>query len=143
MIVFDLRCARAHVFEAWFASSMAYEEQRARRLVACPTGGETSVEKAVMAPNVGAKGNRGLAEISRASPVDALRKLAVLQAELLRRSHWVGSDFAAEARAMHEGERPEGAIHGQASAAEVRELVEDGVPVAPLLFPVAPPDQVN
>lgn len=131
------------MFEAWFASTPAYEEQRERRLVACPTCGETSVEKAVMAPNVGAKGNRGSVEARPAAPADALRKLAALQAELLRRSRWVGSDFAAEARAMHEGERPEGAIHGQASAAEVSELVEEGVPIAPLLFPVAPPDQVN
>lgn len=143
MIVFDLRCAHAHVFEAWFASTLAYEEQRERRLVACPTCGETSVEKAVMAPHVGAKGNRGSVEAQPTAPVEALRKLAALQAELLRRSRWVGSDFAAEARAMHEGERPEGAIHGEASAAEVSELVEDGVPIAPLLFPVAPPDQIN
>ena len=143
MIVFDLRCARAHVFEAWFASTSAYEEQRARRLVACPTCGETGVEKAVMAPNVGAKSNRGRAEAPPASQAEALRKLVALQAELLRRSRWVGGDFAAEARAMHEGERPDGAIHGQASAAEVIELVEEGVPIAPLLFPVAPPDQVN
>ncbi len=29
MIVFDLRCSGGHVFEAWFGSSAAYEEQRA------------------------------------------------------------------------------------------------------------------
>ncbi|MBB3692245.1 DUF1178 family protein [Sphingomonas sp. BK580] len=143
MIVFDLRCTQAHVFEAWFASTTAYEEQRERGLVSCPTCGDTVVEKAVMAPNVGAKGNRAPAVVPPGSPAEVLRQLASRQAELLRRSRWVGSDFAAEARALHEGERSEGAIHGQASAAEVSELIEDGVPVAPLLFPVAPPDQIN
>ncbi|MBY9062221.1 DUF1178 family protein [Sphingomonas yunnanensis] len=143
MIVFDLRCARAHVFEAWFSSSSAFEEQRERRLVSCPLCGGTDVEKAVMAPNVSAKSNRALATAPSETSTEALLKLAAFQAELLRRSRWVGSDFATEARAMHEGERPEGPIHGQASAAEVSELVEEGVPIAPLLFPVAPPDQIN
>jgi hypothetical protein len=142
VIVFDLRCAQTHVFEAWFGSSAAFEEQRGRGLVACPLCGDTGVEKAVMAPNVGAKGNRTPAPAS-APPAEALQRLATLQAEMLRQSRWVGSDFAAEARAIHEGERPRGAVHGQASAAEVSALVEEGVPVAPLLFPVPPPEQVN
>ncbi|MBW6525489.1 DUF1178 family protein [Sphingomonas sp. RHCKR7] len=142
MIVFDLRCSGSHVFEAWFASTSAYEAQRDRGLVACPMCGDTGVEKAVMAPNVGAKGNRAAATVPALS-AEAVRRLAEVQAELLRRSRWVGADFAAEARAIHEGERPGGAIHGQASAAEVSALVEDGVPIAPLLFPVAPPEQVN
>lgn len=35
MIVYDLKCANDHVFEVWFASSKAYEQQRGRGLVAC------------------------------------------------------------------------------------------------------------
>ena len=54
------------------------------------------------------------------------------------------ADGAAErARAMHEGEAPVAQIHGQASLAEAKALVEEGVPVAPLPFPVVPPKQVN
>ena len=52
MIVFDLKCGAGHVFEAWFASSDAFGEQRYRRLIACPVCGHSAVEKAVMAPNV-------------------------------------------------------------------------------------------
>ncbi|MGQ7359595.1 DUF1178 family protein, partial [Streptococcus suis] len=58
MIVFDLRCAAGHVFEAWFASSEAYATQRAAGQVACPLCGDTAVDKAVMAPNIPAKTNR-------------------------------------------------------------------------------------
>ncbi len=36
MIVFDLRCSRAHVFEAWFASSGAFEDQRDARATVLP-----------------------------------------------------------------------------------------------------------
>jgi hypothetical protein len=44
---------------------------------------------------------------------------------------------------MHYGERKEAPIHGQASLAEAKALIEEGVPVAALPFPVAPPDKLN
>jgi len=49
----------------------------------------------------------------------------------------VGDAFASEARAIHEGRSEDRGIYGQATAIEVRELVEDGVPVAPM--PPEPP----
>ena len=36
MISFDLKCGLGHVFEAWFKSSGAYEEQRNSGLIGCP-----------------------------------------------------------------------------------------------------------
>jgi hypothetical protein len=50
----------------------------------------------------------------------------------------VGDAFAKEARAIHEGRAEDRGIYGQASPKEVRDLLEDGVPVAPL--PPKPPD---
>jgi hypothetical protein len=44
---------------------------------------------------------------------------------------------------MHAGEVAHATIHGQATPAEAKALVEDGVPVAPLPLPIVPPDQVN
>ncbi|WP_288456450.1 DUF1178 family protein [uncultured Sphingomonas sp.] len=144
MIVFDLRCGGGHVFEAWFASSAAFDEQRDRKLVACPLCGNVEIGKAVMAPHVAPKGNRATAPA--ANDIDRramLARLAEAQAQLLSRSRWVGSDFAREARAMHDGDSEHAAIHGQASIAEVTALIEDGVPVAPLPLPVTPPKQLN
>jgi hypothetical protein len=151
VIVFDLACGAGHVFEAWFGSSGDYEDQRARGLVECPLCGDRAVTKAVMAPNVGAKGNT-LPEPRPASgrpvPMQAggppapaaikalLARLAEAQAQVLARSEHVGRRFAAEARAIHEGDAPERPIHGQATLAEARALVEDGVEVAPLPLPL-------
>jgi hypothetical protein len=144
VIVFDLRCGGGHVFEAWFASSAAFDEQRDRKLVACPLCGDVQIGKAVMAPHVGPKGNRATSPAATDEDRRAmLARLAEAQAQLLSRSRWVGSDFAREARAMHDGDSEHGAIHGQASAAEVTALIEDGVPVAPLPLPVTPPKQLN
>lgn len=142
MIVFDLRCGAGHVFEAWFASTASFEEQRDRGLVSCPLCGDHGVDKAVMAPRVTAKGNR----TSDAGPVQAkamLRALAAAQAKVLENSRWVGRGFATEARAMHDGEIPGEVIHGQATPAEAEALVDDGVPVAALKLPIIPPDQAN
>jgi hypothetical protein len=157
VIVFDLKCPHDHVFEAWFGSSSAFEDQRKRGLVACPVCGDSDVGKAVMAPNIGAKGNSR----SVASPAvrqvpgvpnapatadalkAALRSLAEMQSKMLETSKWVGRSFADRARAMHAGEEEHAPIHGQSTLAEAKALVEDGVPVAPLIVPIVPPEASN
>ena len=142
MIVFDLKCAAGHVFEAWFGSSGAYDAQRERGHVACPVCGDTAIEKAIMAPSIAAKGNTR-ADPPPAAVKQALAMLAAKQAKALEGSHWVGGAFATRARAMHSGEEPDAPIHGQATLAEAKALMEEGVPVAPLPLPVAPPERLN
>jgi hypothetical protein len=145
MIVFDLRCGGAHVFEAWFGSTADYDAQRTRGLIACPLCGDTGVGKAVMAPAVAAKGNRrnddgnGRAAAANSPLVTdegdtGLATLLALQRAMEARSDYVGGNFATEARAMHDGSIPERSIYGEASASEVRALVDDGVPLLPLPF---------
>jgi hypothetical protein len=145
VIVFDLKCSGAHVFEVWFKSSGAYEQQREQGLIACPFCGDVTVTKAVMAPAVAAKGNQvpEKAPASQEAFKAALAAIAQLQAKQLETSTWVGGAFAEKARAMHEGDAPEAPIHGQATLEEAKALVEDGVPVAPLLVPVVPPEARN
>ena len=97
MIVFDLRCTAGHVFEAWFGSSADYESQRERALVACPLCGDTAIDKAVMAPNVVAKGNRRAETLPAAGKPDPRQLMAALaeaQAKMLEGSKWVGVAFA-------------------------------------------------
>lgn len=53
MILFTLRCARGHQFEAWFRDGDGFEAQRKAGVIACPACGETTVEKALMAPRLG------------------------------------------------------------------------------------------
>jgi hypothetical protein len=157
MIVFDLECrAQGHRFEGWFGSSSEFDRQCARGLVSCPECGSLNVGKAVMAPLVGRKGNQLPVPAKQAAkpqpvanaemPPEAaamMQTLAKMQAEALSKSKWVGGDFTEQSRAMHYGEREHEVIHGQATLAEAKELHEEGVPVMPLPFPVAPPDETN
>jgi hypothetical protein len=158
VIVFDLKCeAQGHVFEAWFGSSTDYEDQKARGLLACPLCGDTAIGKAVMAPAVAAKGNsRAIARqeaSTQVAPVAAgvdeskmramMQSLAQAQAKALEASTWVGRGFAEQARAMHYGEKDRSSIHGEVAPAEARALMAEGVEVAPLPFPVVPPQAKN
>ena len=151
MIVFDLRCQPAgHVFEAWFASTDDYEAQRKRGLVECPLCASQAIEKAVMAPRVGAKGNQGSASQApnmvggHSKDVKAmLASLAEVQKQILEKSHYVGERFADEARAIHLGEAAARSIYGKATRAETDSLLEDGIPVAQLPLPVTIPGEEN
>ena len=156
MIVFDLACDNGHRFEGWFASSAQFAEQRESGLLSCPTCGSEEVAKAPMAPAVPRKGSQQVAakvKSGGAQPVSngpmppevqqALVKLAEAQAKALKDSKYVGKDFASQSRAMHYGEQDHAPIHGEASMEEAKDLIDEGVPVAPLPFPVAPPDKLN
>jgi hypothetical protein len=158
MIVFELECREAaHRFEGWFKSSQDFARQSARGLVACPACGSADVIKALTAPRLARKGNQAPASppapaaktqvmASPRLPPEAaamMRALAAAQAEAIKESRWVGESFAEESRAMHYGEKDPATIHGQATREEAEELWDEGIVVAPLLIPIAPPDEVN
>jgi len=160
MIVFELECApAAHRFEGWFKSSDDFARQCGRGLLSCPQCGSANVTKALTAPRLARKGNqlavpaakpeapaRQPAMASPKLPPEALammQALAAMQAEAIKESTYVGDRFAADARAMHYGEKDQATIHGAATREEAEELWEEGIMVAPLLIPIAPPDEVN
>tara|TARA_R110000772_G_scaffold44732_10_gene102842 strand:- start:358 stop:864 length:507 start_codon:yes stop_codon:yes gene_type:complete len=168
MIVFDLICRDGgHKFEGWFGSSGDYDTQKAAGLIDCPSCGCSAVDKAIMAPNVGMKGNQrasgpstsaqpaeptlpveGERPVTKAVAVPAeyqelVAKLAKAQAKMLEQSEWVGSDFSETARAIHYGEKDAAPIHGTASAEDVAELEDEGIDVMPLPLPVTPPEAQN
>jgi len=143
VIIFDLKCAvQGHVFEAWFGSNEDYEAQRARGLVVCPVCGADAVDKAPMAPRFGGKASESGVPAAAAVKA-ALAGMAEAQKQMLAQSEHVGDRFADEARAIHLGESDARAIHGQATARQADELREEGIPVAPLPFPVVPPESEN
>jgi hypothetical protein len=126
MIVFDLLCSGGHRFEGWFASSADHEAQAARGLIACPLCNDRDVTRAITAAAVPAKSNRR-------AVADPVAQLLAMQRALEAESNWVGDDFAAQARDLHDrGETH--AIHGRASPDEARALIDDGIPVLPLPF---------
>jgi hypothetical protein len=135
MIKYQLRCASGCAFEGWFRSSGDFERQAADRKLECPICGSSKVARAIMAPAVvtGAK--------TREDPQAAIRGAL---AEAARRARdyveknfdYVGERFPEEARRIHYGETKDRQIYGEATGAEAKELLEEGVAIAPL--PAAP-----
>ena len=157
MIRFSLQCSQNHVFQSWFQSGDAYEALHARGLVSCPVCGDLAVQKSLMAPALAPKARRAAAAAETgagagtaagagaAGAAGAKPDLRTPQTEMetafaeMRRnveanSDYVGVNFVAEARRMHEGGVPERSIWGEARPEEVKGLLEDGVRIAPLPF---------
>lgn len=128
MIVLNLVCASGHRFEGWFASSEAYDKQAQSGLVACPQCGEPDVKRLPAGPHVAAKSAAADGERATAFLMKALQALG-------ERSENVGDRFPAEARRIHHQEAPARSIRGVATADETAELLDEGIPILPLLVP--------
>ena len=133
MIVYSLACSKGHGFEGWFKDSAAYDAQAAEGKLVCPVCNSRKVQKAPMAPAVSGtkkKSEPSAAELHKMRQfVSGLRKYVQDNAEN------VGSDLPDEARKIHYGETEERPIYGEASLDEAKELIDEGIEVAPL-----PPD---
>ncbi|KJZ20892.1 DUF1178 family protein [Loktanella sp. S4079] len=127
MIRFNLKCDQDHAFESWFQSGDAFDKLSKAGMINCETCGSSVVTKSIMAPSVSTS-NRIAAPKSEANPIEELRK------KVESTSDYVGSDFAKEARDMHDGVKPERPIYGEAKMEEAKKLVDDGIPVLPLPF---------
>lgn len=130
MIKFSLKCSKDHQFDSWFGSNDDYDRLTARNLISCAVCGVTDVDKAVMAPRVPSKRH---SETPLSAPASAAEQaVRDMRQKIEKSADDVGSDFAVEARKIHDGEAPDRAIIGQAKPEEARALIEDGVPVVPL-----------
>ncbi|MEZ5946472.1 MAG: DUF1178 family protein [Hyphomonas sp.] len=137
MIRYALFCKACEgEFEAWFASSAAFDSQKEKRQVRCAVCNSSRVEKQIMAPAV--KTTK-----AKEAPADP-EKLMQAFAEKARQHvadnfDYVGGAFAEEARSMHYGEQAHRPIWGETTAEEREALQEEGVPAAPLPAAFTPP----
>lgn len=133
MIRYDLACDFGHAFDAWFASGSAYDEQERRGLLSCPHCGTPKVSKSIMAPSV-ARSDKGHAapQIADEGSVAVREAMREMRRKMIEGSEDVGVAFADEALSMHRGEKPMRSVRGTAAPERVRELVEEGVAIAPL-----------
>ena len=141
MIRYALVCEHEHGFEGWFGSSSDYDDQQSRGLVACPVCDTAAVRKQIMAPAVAGTKRRAAPEGPAAPQAVMLEAMGRIRRHVEETFDDVGDAFAKEARAIHEGKSEDRGIYGQATPAEVRDLVEDGIPVAPL--PPEPPKKTE
>ena len=139
MIKYDLICGKGHEFDGWFRDSAAYDGQAMRGLVSCSVCGSSKIRKQLMAPGIPAKSNRRTEPTRKmvAGPVDPraaalLQMMREVRKTVEANAEYVGENFADEARRIHYKEADARGIYGEATMADARELVEEGIEVHPL-----------
>jgi hypothetical protein len=140
VITYNLACADGHEFQGWFKDSSAYDLQEADGVLVCPVCGDAHVKKAIMAPSVVTSVTKAKGKTIPPAPpaVDsqaAKRFIAGFRKYIEEHADYVGPKFPEEARKIHYGETEERPIYGESTLSEARELIEEGIEVAPM-----PPD---
>jgi hypothetical protein len=125
MILFDLRCANGHDFDAWFRDSVTFDQQAEAGAISCAVCGDTAVSKALMTPAVASGPKRDERQAAK-----VLKALRAMQHHIESNFDHVGRRFPEEARKIHYGEAEKRSIYGEATRAEAKELVDEGVEVS-------------
>ncbi len=147
MIHYQLRCSADHSFDGWFRDSAAFDVQAERGLVSCPACGDTTVNRALMAPRI--RKGRAVVDTSGTPDVavsvpeqssvektgsgmpDHVRSmLQKLRADVERNCDYVGPGFAEEARRIHRGESDKRGIYGESTPEQAEALADEGIEVA-------------
>jgi hypothetical protein len=148
LIIYRLVCSTGHEFEAWFKDSAAFDAQCLESALQCPVCSDTGVKKAIMAPAVVKSGQPIVPRAEAPSPAQPgvpaapppdtqkIRQfMAGYRQFIQENAQYVGPKFPEEARKIHYGETEERHIYGESSLREARELIEEGIQIAPV-----PPD---
>ena len=150
MILYNLKCSQNHIFEAWFKDSRTYDKQAKRKHIECPVCSDTAIEKAIMAPRLSSTTRKKGLEYENSKTDNSRNKLKPnidksraskaarefleithkLQKHVEENCENVGKNFAEEARAIHYGETKERGIYGEATPSEVKDLVEEDIPIS-------------
>lgn len=133
MIRYSLKCEKDHTFDSWFQSAEAFEKLLNNGMVTCSVCGALGVGKAIMTPQVrpASKNTKPKSPLS-APASSAEQAVTEMRKKVEENSENVGTDFAKEARAIHEGDAPERPIYGEAKIQDAKDLIDDGIKVTPL-----------
>ncbi|MBP2550134.1 hypothetical protein J2858_003070 [Neorhizobium galegae] len=142
MIRYSLICDNAHPFEGWFSQSADFDRQVESGFLTCPVCGSAAISKSLMAPSVStARSKQERQQVAMdVARQETITKLKEMVATIKANAEDVGERFPEEARKIHYGEADARGIMGKASLADVKDLIDEGIEIAPL--PVLP-DETN
>jgi hypothetical protein len=134
MIKYSLSCDNGHAFEGWFSTGADFDRQVETGFLTCPICNSAAISKSLMAPSVSTSRKK---EAKQQMAMDIARREAMAklrEAVNHVRAHAedVGERFPEEARKIHYGEADARGIIGEASLSDVRELLDEGIDIAPL-----------
>lgn len=131
MIIFNLSCFECELsFEGWFDSTVAFNNQKKRKLISCPNCQSSNIKKGLTAPNVGKKSNSKINK-NKKSLASNIKKIKKIVEENF---DYVGDNFTEEAKKIKYGETNDRPIYGEASIEQTKELIEEEINITTLPF---------
>ena len=126
MIKYRLRCRCEYEFEGWFPDSKEYKRQKNKGMIQCPMCESTSVDKAIMSPNVKRSKPRSIPDEYMVKGESAEVILRKLNKKIKKDYQNVGKNFAKEARRAAKGKRDE-KFYGTTTKEEANKLLDEGI----------------
>lgn len=128
MIRYDLKCSQGHEFDSWFGSSADFDKLTNLGMISCVTCGSADVQKAIMAPRV----TKAISNPISSPILTAAQIVQQLRTKVEASAENVGTEFANEARRIHQGDAPARPIIGEAKVEDAKALIDEGVEITPL-----------
>ena len=134
MIIYDLKCRDGHKFEGWFKDRGSFEEQRNRKLIACPVCGNTEASLIPSTMAIMGRDNRSDQAKPKTGP-NPQKALREFHEYIQKNFDDVGDQFAEVALKIHHGEEDRRNIRGTTTENEEEILREEGVQFVKLPLP--------
>ncbi len=132
MIKYNLICSQDHEFEIWFKSIADFERQQKRSYISCPFCDDKKISRAIMAPAIRKKSNPKARSTEPLNAQKITHMMQKMHTHVKENFDYVGDKFADEARAIYYGDREDRDIYGETTIQEAKDLIDEGIPVAPL-----------
>ena len=139
MIAFDLQCEKGHAFEGWFEDSQAYDTQKKKGLITCPSCNSTVISK--LPSTFAIKGSQPLADLMN-KQIDLKKMSNEISDYVNKNFDNVGCEFTKEALKMHYGVTESRNIRGVSTKEEEKILSKEGIQFfkIPVAMPADPED---
>jgi hypothetical protein len=136
MIAYDLQCVNGHAFEGWFEDREAYQDQKKKKLIACPVCNTTHVSR--IPSTFAIKSSPIPKKVSLEE--ENLKQVGKEIVDFVQKNFDdVGCDFAKEALKIHYGVEEPRNIRGVSTKEEEKMLKKEGIDFLKIPMPV-PPD---
>jgi len=127
MISFDLECNNGHKFEGYFKDYNAFDDQMKAGFVECPVCNSREIKRLYTGCSIQAKSS----VLEKKQP-NFFEMVRMIESYIKDHFENVGDRFPEVARAIYYGIEEERNIYGNASKDEMKDLIDEGIPVLPL-----------
>jgi hypothetical protein len=129
MIKYRLICKDCEtIFDSWFSSSKEYERLKKKNFINCNTCNSLSIEKTLMSPNVFMTKRTSKIDIKNQKYKKTKKVILKYQEFIKKNFHYVGENFAYEARSLHyKNKKNSKGIYGTSTKEDLKELKEEGI----------------